>query len=174
MDKGALLIALIFSTTLIVGLTVKASVWKDTNESWIRLINISTIDAATGITTDSQGNIYIVGNTYKPDKIKAINYEDEPSDVFVAKIDGQGDIKWFKTIGGAYDDWGSGIAVDGQGDIYIIGYASSYFGSGFIGKLSASGALKWFSVFNRETQDLCVVFDGGLFLLLVFCPLLVP
>jgi hypothetical protein len=43
------------------------------------------------------------------------------SDIFVAKYDSAGTLAWVKQEGGANNDYGDGIAVNGTGNIYVTG-----------------------------------------------------
>ena len=43
------------------------------------------------------------------------------NDIFVTKLDTNGAFQWAVSAGGTGNDGGSGIAIDGFGDIYITG-----------------------------------------------------
>ena len=74
------------------------------------------------------------------------------SDVFVAKLNTNGDRLWSKIGGGTFEDSGWGIAVDTKGNVYITGtfYESATFGTTstvglmndvFVAKLSIDGII---------------------------------
>lgn len=43
-------------------------------------------------------------------------------DIFIVKLDANGNFVWAKTIGGTLEDEPSGVDVDGSGNIYINGF----------------------------------------------------
>ncbi|OFY86738.1 MAG: hypothetical protein A3F72_00105 [Bacteroidetes bacterium RIFCSPLOWO2_12_FULL_35_15] len=81
-------------------------------------------DKATGIAIDAYGNTYITGffneeatfgSFYQP-TIDPLSKE-----VFVAKIDPQGNYLWAKRGSNHYDDRGLGICLDPSGNVYVTG-----------------------------------------------------
>ncbi len=75
-------------------------------------------DEGNGVVADAAGNLYLVGDTYSP------TYGD--SDVLIRKIapDGSGYV-YIADIGGSDNDYGTGIAVDPNGSVYVGGYSAS-------------------------------------------------
>ena len=89
------------------------------------------------ISTDKQGNSYITGrfeDTAKFESVQLISTGDW--DVFVAKYDSSGNLKWAKRAGGTYHDLGNGISVDKNGNCYVTG---SFFGPADFGINQLSG-----------------------------------
>ena len=43
------------------------------------------------------------------------------NDIFIQKLDTSGNLLWAKSMGGALDDFGLSLDVDGSGNIYITG-----------------------------------------------------
>jgi len=63
-------------------------------------------------------------------------------DAFVAKFDLDGNLIWDRALdieGDTADD----VAVDGQGNVYIVGRASDHAEYGFVAKFDSDGDLKW-------------------------------
>jgi uncharacterized protein (TIGR03437 family) len=106
------------------------------------------------IAVDSSGNTYATG--YRNVVISAAG--DTANDVFVTKIDPAGNVKLLATLSGKGSDQGNGIAVDGAGDIYVVGLTTSPdfplfnplqttigqgpgVGTGFIAKLRPDGSI---------------------------------
>jgi hypothetical protein len=88
-----------------------------------------------GIALDSTGNSYIVGTTYSHDfpvtsgafqTTNRANNAVNPGTGFVAKLNSDGTALVFSTyLGGTDLDSAYGIAVDGAGNSYVVGSASS-------------------------------------------------
>jgi hypothetical protein len=89
----------------------------------------SRSSSGQGIAVDSEGNIYITGDTnsdnfpvYRPQQPK----HGGSTDVFVTKLSRDGSRILYSTyIGGSGDDVGYGIAVDSAGNAYITGDTTS-------------------------------------------------
>ena len=83
-------------------------------------------DYGMGIAVDKVGNAYVAGSTASAEGFPVAGGPDLShngmSDSFVAKVkvDGKG-LDYCGFIGGAYDDFGFGIAVDGSGNAYVTG-----------------------------------------------------
>ena len=101
-------------------------------------------DDGTGVAVDSGGNVYVVGKTRSPDFPTTSNAYDTScgtdgscnsgeNDVFLAKINPQGDSLLYSTfLGGSGQDgpdgaeqFGHDVAVDQNGIVYIGGQANS-------------------------------------------------
>ena len=70
---------------------------------------------ATGIATDSSGNVYVAG--YTASDLGGTNAGG--SDAFVRKYDENGDVVWTNQSGTTYAERTSGICVDSNGNIYV-------------------------------------------------------
>lgn len=95
----------------------------DAIKQWTRVYGSSTDDYATGIATDSSGNIYVTGYTLGA----TFDGQTAPGvapDAFVTKFDSSGTRLWSKLIGSAGLDKAHGIAVDTTNNIYIAGETS--------------------------------------------------
>ena len=115
-------------------------------------------DYGNGISLDADGNSYVTGYfegtaTFGTTTITSSGDDD----VFVAKIDADGNWQWAKQAGGSKDDRCYGISVDADGNSYVTGgfKATAYFGaftltsSGtynvdiFVAKLDTDGNWQW-------------------------------
>lgn len=119
------------------------------------------IDQGRAVTVDSVGNLYITGyffGTVDFDPgIGIFNLVSSGvNDIFISKLDPNGNLLWAKNIGNSQSQYANAISIDKFGDIYCTGYfagptdfdpgASTYTlnGSGtFILKLDASGNFIW-------------------------------
>ena len=80
-------------------------------------------DAGRAIAIDDYGNSYVTGgfeDTATFDSYSLINNGQE--DVFIAKIDADGNWLWATSAGGSEWDLGSSIAIDIDGNSYVTGY----------------------------------------------------
>jgi hypothetical protein len=118
----------------------------------------SDLDGAVAVATDSSGARYVVGTTSSADfPIKNGLYGSSGGqDAFVAKIAADGrTVLWATCLGGSGDDQARAVAVDGSGDVWVVGSTTSndfpLSGAmqggmaggveGFVTVLSTSGAL---------------------------------
>jgi hypothetical protein len=86
-------------------------------------------DRGTDIAVDSSGNAYITGSTTSsnfPSLIPLQAANAGGNDAFVAKLNAAGSALLYSDyLGGKSNDWGSGIACDGTGNIYVTGATAS-------------------------------------------------
>ena len=93
---------------------------KDGNKIWERTYGGSDYDCAYSIIETSDNEFVIAGYTY--------SYGDGGSDVYVIKIDGNGNKIWERTYGGVKDDYGYDV-VKGE-DGYIVTGGTLSWGNG--------------------------------------------
>jgi hypothetical protein len=98
---------------------------------WARQAGGPSFDVATAIAADSQGNAYSTGYFTGSALFAGVtltSYGED--DVYIAKLDTNGLLDWVEKVGGTLYDYGSGISVQGTGDIYCGGFfeQSSVFG----------------------------------------------
>ena len=97
------------------------------NIIWIRFMETSGTNARPkNITTDVNNNLIIIGNligTIDFDPGVGVMYvsSNGSSDIFILKLDNNGDFIWVKTIGGQNVDEGVGVVTDLSGNIYASG-----------------------------------------------------
>jgi hypothetical protein len=75
-------------------------------------------DVPRGITVDSLDNVYITGYTY--------SFGAGQAQVFLLKYAGDGELQYSQTWGGVQNSFGTGIAVDLAGNVYVTGYSYNY------------------------------------------------
>ncbi|MDD1718699.1 MAG: SBBP repeat-containing protein, partial [Methanoregulaceae archaeon] len=79
-----------------------------------------------GVTSDPSGNAYVIGKSFSAYTFPPSATAPQTSDVVVTKINRAGTDSMFVTfLGGNGDDIGNGIALDGNGHIYITGTTAS-------------------------------------------------
>ncbi len=86
-------------------------------------------DEGYGIAVDGSGNAYVTGTTNSSNFPTLNPYQTDPgggSDAFMTKMNVTGQVLIYSTyLGGAGDDRGNGIAVDGSDFIYVTGSTNS-------------------------------------------------
>jgi Beta-propeller repeat. len=75
-------------------------------------------DEGNAVAADAAGNLYLAGDTF------SVMYGD--SDVLIRKIAPDGSAFLYTAdMGGSDNDYGTGIAVDASGSVYVCGYSAS-------------------------------------------------
>jgi hypothetical protein len=86
-------------------------------------------DYGCGIAVDSEGAVYVTGNTESTDFPTQNPFQGnkaEDSDVFIAKLSASGDSLIYSTyLGGSSLDYSRGIAVNSSGEAFVTGYTFS-------------------------------------------------
>ncbi len=113
-------------------------------------------DIGNGITGDAAGNIYITGQFKGNVDFGSFPlFSNGEYDVFVAKIDSDGNWQWARSAGGPMGDAGRGIAVDDDSNVYVTGefwdtvqfgtYSVTSSGASdmFVAKLNNYGQWEW-------------------------------
>jgi hypothetical protein len=135
---------------------------------WTTFLGQSGYDSGSAIALDASGNIFIVGmseDTWEGTSPPLRDYT-AGRDVFVAKLSPNGELIWNTFLGGNGTDQGFGIAVAGDGNIYVSGNGTSAwqgtttprrgYGSGwdaFAAKLDPSGVLLWNTFLGGDGHD---------------------
>ena len=89
---------------------------------WVRQAGGTSDDEGYGIATDGAGNIIVTGK-FQGDATfgQTVLASRGESDIFIAKYDPAGNLLWVRQAGGAGDDQGLSVAVDGIGYIVVTG-----------------------------------------------------
>ncbi len=102
--------------------------------SYVAFLGGTGYDSGDSIAVDSAGNVYLTGYTRSADFPTTPGPLDgtyagdgvTQGDMFVSKLSVDGTSLVFSTfIGGSADDRGTGIEVDGSGNIYVSGWSNS-------------------------------------------------
>ena len=119
--------------------------------SWNTFLGSDT--SSNGIAVDGSGNVYISGNVYGTGL----------SDVFATMLKDNGETQWSTYLGSSEsDDYVNGIAVDGSGNVFVVGRSKNTWGTPvnalaggtdvFAAELNNSGVLQW-NTFMGATDD---------------------
>jgi len=130
------------------------------NLQWTKTIGGPKGEGGRSIIQTSDGGYAITGAT------KSFGAGGE--DVYVVKLDANGNLQWTKTIGGENNDWGNSLIQTSDGGYVIAGYTTS-FGAGeadvYVVKLDANGNLLWTKTIggpeSEEGNSLIQTSDGG-------------
>lgn len=100
------------------------------NFVWAKNVGGNIEDRSNGMGIDDSLNVYLGGifegnSDFNPDPNATFNIAAYPGgmgDMFVLKLDKNGDFKWAKRIGGTSTDILNSLAVDAFGNVYGTGY----------------------------------------------------
>ena len=120
-------------------------------------------DTGQGLAVDASGNLYVVGQSNGTWGSPVRAYSDQ-QDAFVAKLDANGTLIWSTFLGGdGGPDYGSALALDAIGNVYVTGASLATWGSplsahnggydAFLAKLDSNGTLIWNTFLGGATPD---------------------
>ncbi len=125
---------------------------------WVKKAGGTSYDSSSSIAVDANGNSYITGYFYGSATFGTTTLTSSGgSDIFVAKLDINGNWLWAKKAGGTDFDFGNSIAVDANGNSYVTGYfsgsanfgtttltsSSEYYTEIYVAKLDINGNWLW-------------------------------
>jgi len=130
------------------------------NLQWTKTIGGKNYDGGISLIQTSDGGYAIAGST--------TSFGAGGEDVYVVKLDANGNLQWTKTIGGLNRDWSSSLIQTSDGGYAIAGSTTS-FGAGeadvYVVKLDANGNLQWTKTIGGPKDDggasLIQTSDGG-------------
>ena len=87
-------------------------------KQWTKQLGTSSYDIASGVATDSSGNVYVAGHTRDglDGNLSAGDY-----DLFVVKYNATGTKQWTKQLGTTSYDLAAGVAIDSSSNVYVAG-----------------------------------------------------
>jgi hypothetical protein len=128
------------------------------------------------VATDTAGNIYITGETPYDltensfgDGAKPLHFiSNTANNIFVLKLDPNGQYLWHTFYGSGIQSSAAGIAVDGSNNVYVTGWSNgSWIGAGgvtpkhaysgssdiFVLKLDTNGAYQWHTFYGSSLSS---------------------
>ncbi|MDO8519361.1 MAG: SBBP repeat-containing protein, partial [Deltaproteobacteria bacterium] len=133
------------------------------------------------LTVDASGNVYTAGlhntawnTTMFGNPIGSVGFQGGASDGVVAKLNSSGSVVWYRFFGSSINDSFSGVEVDADGNVYVIGAAfgaftnlsdspiHAYVGGDidiFVAKLDSNGALLWDTYIGSTSNDYPIGID---------------
>ena len=144
-------------------------------------------DVGSGIAVDASSNVYVTGYSTAtwnaPGPTTPLNAHSGVTDIVVLKLNTNGAYQWhtfYGAVTGISADYGTGIAVDGSGNVYVTGSSTdSWNGPGataplnahsgvnediVVLKLNTNGAYQWHAFYGSITGvdlGLAIAVDGG-------------
>jgi len=130
------------------------------NLQWTKTIGGPDFDVGNSLIQTSDGGYAIAGSTQ--------SFSAGGQDVYVVKLDANGNLQWTKTIGGKKEDGGNSLIQTSDGGYAIAGSTHS-FGAGdgdvYVVKLDARGNLQWTKTIGGPASEtafsLIQTSDGG-------------
>ena len=126
--------------------SVEQSVEVDVTGPWTRQIGTDAIDVAYGVTTDTDGNVFVTG--YTEDDLGGKSAGND--DLFLLKYDAEGTLVWKTQVGSSSYEFARDLATDPAGNIYMTGYTLGDLGGKnagsydlFVIKFGPSGKKLW-------------------------------
>ena len=139
---------------------------------WHTFYGSGGFDPGSGIAVDGSGNVYVTGTSTDtwngPAGQSPLHAHSGGPDIFVLKLNSSGAYQWHTFYGSSGGDDGLGIAVDGNGNVYVTGYSYATwkglalefplhaFSGGtdiFVLKLNSSGAYQWHTFYGSSYGD---------------------
>ena len=117
---------------------------------WVgtKQLGTSSHDNATGVATDSSGNVYVTGMTFGG---LDWNTSAGANDLFVVKYNSSGTKQWTEQLGTPSSDAANAVATDSSGNVYVVGVTyggldgNTNAGNSdlFVVKYNSSGTKQW-------------------------------
>ncbi len=120
---------------------------------WIKEFEIPKGTKTTAATSDKEGNIFITG--YTNGSIGS-NTNLGKNDIFLVKVDSNGNKVWDTQWGTLEEDKGNSLAIDSESNIYVTGFVSSDKGidsNVFITKFNNDGSQIWHKNWGTDFDD---------------------
>ncbi|MCX5786419.1 MAG: SBBP repeat-containing protein [Elusimicrobia bacterium] len=128
------------------------------NKKWTKELGTPSSDFGSGVTTDFSGNIYVTGYT---DGVLGGAANAGGYDIFVVKYSTSGAKLWTRQLGTNGSDFGSGVATDSSGNVYVTGRTNGGLDGNtnegdydmFLVKYSTAGVKRWTRQLGTSLYD---------------------
>ena len=134
------------------------------SQQWLTQIGTSAYEYNFGVAVDSNSNVYTLGRSMGGFD----SYSHQGNyDILIAKFNSSGTKQWTSQIGSSSYDWTSGIDIDSDGNVYIVGSTNGGIDSNsntggydaIILKYNSSGTKQWSRQFGSSSNDWAMDLD---------------
>ncbi|MCP4130001.1 MAG: hypothetical protein GY754_03185 [bacterium] len=127
-------------------------------KQWTRQMGTDRSDSPKGVSTDSYGNIYVVGSTGGD---LDGNTNAGCTDFFLVKYNSSGEKQWTRQLGTVLNEFANGVSINSSGNIYVAGRTgraldgNTWAGKDdmFLAKYNSSGEKQWTRQLGTELHD---------------------
>jgi uncharacterized protein (UPF0548 family) len=127
------------------------------NEIWTKQWGTSENDYGISVAVDSSDNIYLTGYTFG----SLFDVSKGGTDIFLTKLDTNGNEIWSEQWGTSENDYGNSVAVDSSDNIFVAGYtygsldgntnAGNY--DAFLTRWESDGTKEWTEQWGTSSGD---------------------
>ena len=129
----------------------------DGSKQWTRQLGTAGAETVRGVAINANDDVYVAGSTNAG---LDGNAWAGGRDVFVTKYDGAGSKQWTQQFGGSEGDRGTGVAIDGDGNLLLSGYTfgdldgvNNGLSDIIVAKLDVDGILLWVRQLGSSNYD---------------------
>ena len=136
------------------------------NLVWTQNFDSTSYSSGEDIASDAVGNSYVIGTFLDDVTLGNQTFlSSGDTDIFVTKLDSDGDVEWSQSFGNTLSESGNGVGLDKAGHIYITGSFEDSVSFGdtllnsngesdvFITKLDNSGDILWAQSLGGSSAD---------------------
>ena len=128
------------------------------SRKWTNQIGSARADYGSGITTDTKGNVYLLGQSNGSIGTD-INFGS--GGFIVVKYDNTGTLQWINQYGTKFQDIGKAITIDANDNVYVTGETSGGLDGNtsagdndlFVVKYNSSGVKQWTKQLGTSSSD---------------------
>lgn len=127
-------------------------------KQWSKQLGGTSYDSADNIAIDADGNAYIIGSLTT---VTDPNINTGTTKIILSKFNTSGIELWRQQFGTADNDYGRGITIDSNGNIYVSGTTFGTLGNHdnaggrdvFLTKFDSSGTMHWIRQIGSSSDD---------------------
>lgn len=117
------------------------------NQLWLRQLGTGGYDQAHAVVLDGAGGVYACGHTYGSLGGANAGW----FDAWFARYDSAGNLQWIRQFGTSASDFALACALDGSGDVYLVGATE-----GALGGASAGSTDAWLARYDSTGNQIWI------------------